>query len=344
MAPMTRSRATQDGSPTDLHAIYYAQRASAGLIVTEGVAPSLDGLGYARTPGIFTDAHVSAWRKVTDAVHQQGGSIVVQLMHVGRIAHPLNQVPGARILAPSAVAAPGAMWTDAAGLQAHPEPHELTREEIDRVVAEYAQAVRYSRDAGFDGVELHAANGYLPNQFLSPNTNRRNDVYGGSPERRGRFVIDLFEAAATAWAPGRVGVRVSPGGTFNDIHDPEAHVTYPWLAEQLSARGAAYLHAIRPTLFAPPEAAFDVPGVLRDGFDGTLILAGELTGPEGEHLVHSGAADLVAFGRPFVANPDLPERLRNNWPLAKLNPATLYTPGATGYTDYPAYNLSTAAA
>ena len=337
MAPMTRARAGQDASPGDHHALYYSQRASSGLIVTEGVAPSPDGLGYARTPGLFTEQHVNDWRQVTDAVHRHGGSIVVQLMHVGRIAHPLNQPPGARVVAPSPVAAAGTMWTDAAGAQRFPVPHELTTGEITAVIEEYAHAVRNARAAGFDGVELHAANGYLPSQFLSPNTNRRTDAYGGSPERRGRFVLELFEAAANAWSPGRVGVRVSPGGSFNDIRDPEAHLTFPSLAEQLSKRGAAYLHVARPFPFVPAEAQFNVPGVLRERFQGTLILAGELSGAEGAQLIASGAADLVAFGRPFISNPDLPDRLRHGWPLAKPNPATFYTPGPAGYIDYPAH-------
>ena len=217
------------------------QRASAGLIVTEGVATSANGLGYARTPGIFTDAHIDAWRKVTKAVHQRGGRIAIQLMHVGRIAHPLNQPAGARIVAPSAVAAAGAMWTDQQGMQPMPVPAELTESEIRDLVQEFAQAVRNARDAGFDGVEIHSANGYLPNQFLSPNTNRRTDAYGGSVERRSRFLIEVFEAAAAAWSNNRIGVRVSPGGSFNDIDDPDA---------------ARNLHAGRRAAFKPRSSLF----------------------------------------------------------------------------------------
>ena len=344
MAPMTRSRAHSDGTPGEWHEQYYGQRASAGLIVTEGVATSANGLGYARTPGIFTDAHIDAWRRVTKAVHQRGGRIVIQLMHVGRIAHPLNQPAGARIVAPSAVAAAGAMWTDQQGMQPMPVPAELTESEIHDVVQEFAQAVRNAREAGFDGVEIHSANGYLPNQFLSPNTNRRTDAYGGSVERRSRFLIEVFEASAAAWSNTRIGVRVSHGGSFNDIDDPDARETYTRVAEQLSDRGAAYLHIIRPAPFAPAEAVFDVPTVLRERFRGTVILAGGLDAREAEHIVASGQARMVAFGRPFISNPDFPERVRNNWPLAQPNQATFYTPGPAGYVDYPAYSLAAAVA
>lgn len=336
MAPMTRSRAI-GGVPGALHVEYYGQRTSAGLIITEGTASSASGLGYARTPGIFTEQQVEGWRAVTNAVHSRGGRIFLQLMHVGRIAHPLNQPEGAKILAPSPIAAKGSMWTDQSGMQPFPVPGELTAEGIREVIREYGAATANARRAGFDGVELHSANGYLPNQFLSPNTNQRTDDYGGSVERRARFVLEVFDAMSAEWSSSNVGVRVSPGGTFNDILDSAPRATYTYVAQQLSARGAAYLHVIRPNRFAPAEAAFDVWSVLRSHFHGTFIAADSLTAEEASQLIESGAADLVAFGRPFISNPDLPVRFENKWPLAQPDLGSFYTPGEKGYTDYPSY-------
>lgn len=330
MAPMTRSRAVENNAPNALHEQYYAQRASAGLILTEGVATSADGLGYARTPSIHTPAQIAAWRKVTGAVHAKGGRIAIQLMHVGRIAHPANKPEGARTVAPSAIAAKGAMWTDAAGMQPLVTPEALTADEIRATVAEFAQAVRNAREAGFDAVELHSANGYLPNQFLAPNSNQRTDEYGGSPQNRLRFVLEVFDAMAAAWEPGRIGVRISPAGTFNDIDDPDAGVTYPLLAKELAARNAAFLHIVKPD--SPRFTAWDE---LRAAFPGTLILNTELTKEAGATLVASGEADLVSYGRPFISNPDLVERFQRDLPLAAPDPSTFYTPGPVGFTDYP---------
>lgn len=220
MAPMTRSRAVDGFAPGPLQAMYYAQRASAGMILTEGVATSPNGLGYARTPGVYSQAQIDGWKGVTDTVHAAGGSIVLQLMHVGRIAHPLNQPRGARIVAPSAIAAAGSMWTDAAGMQPLPAPEALTVDEIAAVVEEFAQAARNAREAGFDGIEIHSANGYLPNQFLSPNANLRTDAYGGPVDHRGRFLLEVYDAMSAAWSNRRIGVRISPGGTFNSTICP----------------------------------------------------------------------------------------------------------------------------
>ncbi|HYO80362.1 MAG TPA: alkene reductase [Bryobacteraceae bacterium] len=337
MAPMTRSRALPGGVPSKLMATYYGQRASAGLIVTEGTAPSLNGMGYAGTPGIFTDDQIQGWRKVTDAVHSKGGRIVAQIMHVGRIAHPFNQLAGARIVAPSAIAAQDAIWTAAGTKEVLPTPEELDENGIVAAQAEYAAATRNAHLAGFDGVELHAANGYLPHQFLSPNTNRRMDRYGGSLERRTRFLLETFEVMVREWSSDRVGVRLSPGSTYNDMRDPEPFATYSWAAKQLSDRGAAYLHVIRPGRFWPEGSAFDVWSELRARFSGTFIANGGVTVAEAQVLLRSGAADLVSFGSPFIANPDLPERIRNRWPLAGFDPGTLYAGGERGYTDYPAF-------
>ncbi|MBL8215480.1 MAG: alkene reductase [Bryobacterales bacterium] len=332
MAPMTRSRADENAAPTALTATYYAQRAQAGLLITEGTSPSADGLGYARTPAIYTPQQVEAWRQVTDAVHAAGGRIVIQLMHVGRIAHALNQPDGARVVAPSAIAAAGTMWTDKGGMQPYPVPHELTIAQIAEVVDEFAQATRNARDAGFDGVELHAANGYLPNQFLAPNTNLRTDAYGGSIENRGRFVLEVYDAMAAAWSADRVGIRVSPGGTFNDINDPNPKATHTWLAAELAKRKPAFLHIARMGALD-----FDVFATLREVFPGTLIANGGLDFAGGQKLIEAGTADLVSYARLFISNPDLPARFQNEWPLAAADNSTFYTPGAKGYTDYPAY-------
>ncbi|HEU0122524.1 MAG TPA: alkene reductase [Bryobacteraceae bacterium] len=332
MAPMTRSRAGQDAAPNDLHAEYYSQRASAGLILTEGVAPSANGLGYSRTPAIYTPAQIDAWRTVTDAVHAKGGHIAIQIMHVGRIAAAVNQPPGSRVLAPSAVTAPGQVWTDAAGMQPYSTPEAMTKEDIAQAIAEYAQSVRNSREAGFDAVELHAANGYLPNQFLSPNTNQRTDEYGGSPENRIRFVLEVIDAMIAAWEPGRIGIRLSPAGTFNGIDDPEASQTYPLLAAELAKRNIAWIHLVKP-----PSDLFTQWAALRAAFSGTIIDNLGLTAESGAARIDAGEADLVSFGTPYISNPDLAERFRNNWPLAAPDQTTFYTPGAKGYTDYPAY-------
>jgi N-ethylmaleimide reductase len=329
---MTRSRAVQDAAPNSLVEEYYSQRASAGLILTEGTASSASGLGYARTPSIHTPGQIAAWSRVTAAVHAKGGRIALQLMHVGRIAHPANQPAGARIVAPSAIAAKVNMWTDAQGMQPVPQPEALSVEEVHEVVAEFAQAARNARDAGFDAIEIHSANGYLPNQFLSPNSNQRDDEFGGSPQNRIRFVLTVFDAMAAAWEPGRIGVRISPAGTFNDISDPDASVTYPLLATGLGARGAAWLHIIKAD-----SPVFTNWAGLRANFPGTLILNSGLTQDSASELLASGQADLVSFGRPFISNPDLVERFQNHWPLATPDPSTFYTPGGNGYNDYPAY-------
>jgi 2,4-dienoyl-CoA reductase-like NADH-dependent reductase (Old Yellow Enzyme family) len=333
MAPMTRSRAVQDAAPNALVEEHYSQRASAGLILTEGTATSASGLGYARTPSIHTPEQVAAWSRVTAAVHAKGGRIALQIMHVGRIAHPANQPAGARILAPSAIAANVNMWTDSQGMQPVPQPEALSVEEIHSVVAEFAQAARNARDAGFDAAEIHSANGYLPNQFLSPNSNHRTDDFGGSPQNRIRFVLALFDAMAAAWEPGRIGIRISPAGAFNDISDPEALVTYPLLATELASRGAAWLHVVKADSPSFPNWAD-----LRANFPGTLILNNGLTQDTATELLASGQADLVSFGRPFIANPDLVERFQHHWPLASPDPTKFYTPGPEGYIDYPPYS------
>ena len=330
MAPMTRSRAVQNNAPNALVEEYYAQRASAGLILTEGVATSDTGLGYARTPSIHTPEQVEAWSHVVNAVHAKGGRIAIQLMHVGRIAHPANKAAEARTVAPSAIAAKGAMWTDSQGMQPMPVPEALTTAEVRAIVDEFAQAARNAKEAGFDGIELHSANGYLPNQFLSTNTNQRTDEYGGSPENRIRFVLEVIDAMTAAWEPGRIGIRLSPAGTFNDINDPDANTTYPLLATELAKRNIAWVHIVKPN--APN---FTEWAAIRANFPGTLIVNLGLNKESGEKLIDSKEADLVSYGSLYIANPDLPERFQSNAPLAKPDPATFYTPGPEGYTTYP---------
>ena len=330
MAPMTRSRALGN-VPGELSCRYYAQRAGAGLIITEGIAPSPDGLGYARIPGLYSVEQVAAFRRVTDAVHAAGGRIFAQLMHVGRIAHPANMPAGARCLAPSAVGAAGSMWTDAHGPQPMPVPEAMSIADVHAARDGFVQASRNAIAAGFDGVELHAANGYLLEQFLHPHTNRRSDAYGGDITRRLRFVVETARAAADAIGAERVGIRLSPYGTFNDL-PPHAgvHATYTALAAELT--GLLYVH-----LVGSGHADYAVTArAVRSAFGGPLIHNGGFDGPRAQEALARGDAELIAFGRPFIANPDLVERLRRGAPLATPDPATFYSAGAEGYVDYPA--------
>ncbi|WP_156140205.1 alkene reductase, partial [Sporocytophaga myxococcoides] len=337
MAPMTRSRAI-NSIPGENVAIYYAQRASAGLIITEGTAPSANGIGYARTPGIFTKEQIDGWKKVTKAVHDKGGKIIVQLMHVGRIAHPANMLPGSKIVAPSAVVPKSEMWTDTLGMQPMPQPSELTEEEIRLTVAEFAQAAKNAVEAGFDGVELHGANGYLIEQFINPSTNKRTDAYGGSTENRSRFLIETANAVIAAIGKDKVGVRISPYNTFNDLElYPEITETYKYIAEELNKLDILYLHIIDALANASEEGRLLVAAI-RKTFNKTLILAGGYDKARAEQAIEEGRGDLVSFGRFFISNPDLPERFRNNAPLAEGNQQLFYAAGDEGYTDYSSLN------
>lgn len=329
MAPMTRSRALGN-VPNATMREYYRQRAAAGLIVTEGIAPSANGLGYARIPGLFSAAQVDGFRQVTQAVHQRGGRIFAQLMHTGRIAHALNLPEGARVVAPSAVQAQGNMYTDAQGPQPHTVPEALTEAGVAATRHEFAQAAKNAIDAGFDGIELHAANGYLLEQFLHPHTNRREDGYGGDVQGRNRFTLEVARACAEAIGKERVGIRLSPYGTFNDLPAHEAvHAQYVQLASELG--GLAYVH-----LIGNPHPAFAATArAMRAAFTGALILNGGFDRDQAERALKGNSADLISFGRPFIANPDLVERMQRDLPLAAPNPATFYTPGAEGYVDYP---------
>mgnify|MGYP000857510873 FL=1 len=336
MAPMTRSRAAGN-VPGAIMATYYGDRAGAGLIVTEGTSPSPDGLGYARIPGIFSDAQQAGWKAVTDAVHAKGGRIFVQLMHTGRIGHAANLPEGARVIAPSAIAAPGQMWTDAGGMQDHPVPAEMTEADIAKAIGEYAAAAKRAIAAGFDGVEVHAANGYLIDQFLNTATNRRTDRWGGSVENRIRFALEVSKAVATAIGAGRTGIRVSPHGVFNGLaSDPETDALYARLARELGELGLVYLHVVDHSAQGAPAPGEALTAAMRKAFRGAYILSGGYDGARAEADLAAGKGDLVAFGRPFIGNPDLPARLAKGKALAAFDPGTLYTPGEKGYSDYPA--------
>lgn len=331
MAPMTRSRAGADGVPGELMADYYRQRAGAGLIVSEGIAPCADGIGYCRTPGIYSPAQVAAWRAVTDAVHAEGGSIVAQLMHVGRVASRLNRPARAETVAPSAIRARGEIYTDQQGMQPFDMPRALTTDEVAGVVGAYRQAAENAYLAGFDGVELHCTSGYLPAQFLSTGSNARDDRYGGSAANRARFALEVLAAMATVDGPGRVGMRICPDNPFNDLSDEDPQETFDTLLEAAGGMGLAYLHAIRL-----PAGRVDNLALAARYFDGSVIGNDSYTFDEASAAVADGSLAAVSFGRAFIANPDLVERLRRGIPLSKFDPATLYTPGPQGYTSYPA--------
>jgi N-ethylmaleimide reductase len=334
MSPLTRSRAVGN-IPNDLMAEYYGQRATMGLIITEGTSPSPNGLGYTSIPGIFSDEQVAGWKKVTTAVHAKGGKIFVQLMHSGRIGHQLNLPAGARVLGPSAVKAAGEIYT-AEGMKEYPVPQEMSASDIIAAQAEYVKAATNAVQAGFDGVELHAANGYLLEQFLRPNSNTRTDTYGGSRENRARFVLEVAEATIAAIGKDKVGIRLSPFGAASDMHDyPEMEADYGWLAGKLNALGLAYVHLVDHSAMGAPAVPASMKATFRSTFKNTLILAGGYDAKTAEADLAAGKADLIAFGRPALANPDLVERLKTDATLNAPDMTTFYSPGPKGYTDYP---------
>ncbi len=339
MAPMTRSRATHN-LPNALMASYYGQRAAAGLIITEGVAPSPNGLGYARIPGIFNEPQVQGWKKTTQAVHDAGGRIFVQLLHCGRIGHARNLPEGGRILAPSAVKAAGHVWTDAGGMQDLPVPEAMSAADLISTKQEFAQAARLAMAAGFDGVELHGANGYLLEQFLSPYSNLRTDDYGGGVENRARFVLETVEAVAHAIGREKTGIRFSPYGVASDMK-PYAEIDhmYLYLASALNTLGIAYLHLVDHSSMGAPEVPAFLKRAIRKTFGQALILAGGYNKQKAEADLVDHHADLIAFGKPFINNPDLVLRLQHDWPLSdQLDKDTFYAGGEKGYTDYPAHH------
>jgi N-ethylmaleimide reductase len=336
MCPLTRSRATGN-VPNDLMVQYYAQRASAGLIISEGTTPSPNGLGYPRIPGIFSAEQVAGWKKITDAVHAGGAKMFIQFMHTGRIGHPLNLPAGAKVVAPSAVAAKGEMFTDAEGLKPHPIPHAMTAADIKSTIAEFVQAAKNAMAAGFDGVELHGANGYLLEQFIRPNSNTRTDNYGGSIENRARFALEVIDATIAAIGKDKVGIRLSPFGVFNDMPlYPEMEADYTYLAQKLNAAGLLYIHLVDHSSMGAPKVPDSMKATFRSVFKGALILSGGYNAARAESDLAAGKCDLVAVGKPFLANPDLVARWKTHAAVNAPDMATFYTPGPKGYTDYPA--------
>jgi N-ethylmaleimide reductase len=337
MAPMTRCRAGAGNVPSELNALYYAQRASAGLIISEATQVAPEGQGYGDTPGIHSEEQVRGWQRVTRAVHEAGGRIFLQLWHVGRISQPRFQPGGGRPVAPSAITPAGHAYTPD-GPQPFVTPRALETAEVPLVVAQYAAGARRAREAGFDGVEIHAANGYLIEQFLLDGSNQRTDAYGGTIERRARFLLEVSEAVVGVWGAERVGVRLSPRSKFNDMSDSNREATFSHAVRRLDAFGLAYLHLLDPL----PQSDFDNPALprlapqLRPLFRGPVIINGNFDAESAASALARGEADLVAFGIPFLANPDLPERLRRHAALNVANRPTFYGGGAHGYTDYPA--------
>jgi N-ethylmaleimide reductase len=335
MAPMTRSRSTPAGIPTEMNAEYYAQRASTALIISEASQPSEDGQGYILTPGIYSDAHIAGWRKVTDAVHAAGGKIVIQIMHVGRIAHPANTLHGRQPVAPSAVQPKGQMFTLSAGMQDIPQPRALEISEIASTVQDFRHAAAAAIQAGADGVEIHGANGYLIHQFLSDNANLRTDHYGGSVENRIRFALEVASAIADEIGAGRTGIRISPGNPFNDIVENDVPKVYETLVRELARLELAYLHVLHrgdEGLLRTIRGIW--PGVLFLNRPGTDIATRAAD-------IENGLADVIAVGTMSLANPDLVQRIKLDAPLNAPDPTTFYGGGAKGYTDYPTLVLET---
>lgn len=331
MAPMTRSRSTDQAVPTPEMIEYYAQRASAGLIVSEGTSPSANGMGYCRTPGIYNAEQIAAWRKVTDAVHAAGGTIVVQLMHCGRVATVHNKPAGSETVGPSAIKADIELFTDAIGMAATDMPRELSNSEVYEVIEEYRQAALNAREAGFDGVELHGTSGYLPMQFMSENANQRTDEFGGSVENRVRFPLLVLKAMSEAIGSGRVGFRFCPANRFNDVSDSQPAETLQALLDGIADMNLAYLHIMKAH-----TRKIDAFTTAREQFKGALIINDGFDGDSAAEAVAGGVADAVSFGRHYIANPNLVERFQSGRELAAFDQSTLYSAGPEGYTDYPA--------
>lgn len=334
MAPLTRNRAGAGGVPQALNVTYYTQRASAGLLITEATQVSPQGVGYPNTPGIHSREQIDGWRRVTDSVHDRGGHVFLQLWHVGRISHPSLQPGQALPVAPSAVKPEGDAFTYE-GLQPYVTPRALAGEEIPGIVEDYRNAALNAIEAGFDGVEIHAANGYLIDQFLRDGSNRRDDEYGGSIENRCRFLLQVTHAVIDAVGARRTGIRVSPVNPFNSMSDSDPQALFNAVAAALNPLGLAYLHAVEGAIHGDGAAPFDIQA-MRCLFGGPYIANGGYTRERALQAVAGGQADLVSFGELFLANPDLPERFRADAPLNRPDPATFYGGGEAGYTDYPA--------
>jgi N-ethylmaleimide reductase len=344
MAPLTRNRAGAGNVPTQINAEYYAQRASAGLIVTEASQVSPQGMGYPQTPGIYSKEQVEGWRLVTDAVHERGGRIFLQLWHVGRISHPSLQPNGTLPVAPSAIAPEGEAATYE-GEQPFVTPRALETQEIPDIIEQYRQGAENALAAGFDGVEIHSANGYLLDQFLQDGSNQRTDQYGGSIENRARLLLEVTEAVTSVWGADRVGVRLSPSGTFNSMYDSNPEPLFSYVVNSLDRFGLAYLHIVEPrvdgNITLDRSTGFPA-SYFRPIFHSTIITAGGYDRESGNEVLAAGDADLVAYGRLFIANPDLPKRFALNAPLNTPDRSTFYGGDQRGYTDYPTFELQRA--
>lgn len=342
MAPLTRMRAADGDVPGELAAEYYSQRASAGLIISEATQISTLGKGYPATPGIFSDAQVAGWKKVIDAVHAKGGKIVCQLWHVGRISHSSLHPAEGLPVAPSAIAPTGKVYTSTWQLAEYETPRPLTLSEIPSLIQDYVHAARQAKVAGFDGVEVHGANGYLLDQFLHDGSNKRDDQYGGSVENRCRLLLEVLQAVIEVWGADRVGVRLSPYGTFNDMSDGDTLGLFTYLISQINPLGLSYLHLIEPRSTmagGTDKVKEDQPStsaLFRPLYQGKIIAAGGFDRAGAEEFVSTDQADAIAFGRFFISNPDLPQRLASNAPFTPYDRSTFYGGGAKGYVDYPA--------
>ena len=337
MAPLTRMRAGAGRVPTPLMAEYYAQRAAAGLIVNEATAISQQGTGCPNSPGIYTAEQITGWQRVTEAVHLAGGRIFLQLWHMGRISHPSFQLDGGLPVAPSAIAPRTGQVLTESGMQPYVTPRALSKEELPGIVMQYTIAAEHAKTAGFDGVEIHNANGYLLDQFLRDGTNQRTDEYGGPARNRARLTLEVTDAVTQVWGADRVGIRFSPGGVFNDMHDSNPLETFGHVLHELNRFKLAYAHLIVSTKDDLEHGAVPVPlAALRKEFQGPLIVANGFTFATATQALAEDMADAVAFGRLFIANPDLPERFRLNAPLNPLDEEKLYGGARKGYTDYPA--------
>lgn len=346
MAPLTRMRSRQPGDvPQPMNALYYRQRASrGGLIVTEATDISEQARGYPGVPGIYTAEQIAGWRAITDAVHAEGGRVVLQIWHTGRISHPSMQPGGLAPVAPSIVLPAGLRHVDASGAEADLAlPRALSADDIADIVADFGRAVSNARAAGFDGVEIHSANGYLIDQFLQDSSNRRTDDYGGTIRNRARFLLEVVDAAVAAWAPGRIGVRLSPWGAFNGMADSDPAALYKHVGDKLARRGLAYLHVVEPRADQNSDTntidadAPDAGALLKKAFGGSVISAGGYVGATARAELLSGRADAIAFGRLFIANPDLPRRLAEDLPMNRYDRASFYGGDERGYVDYPPF-------